>query len=554
MSDGSFCNAGGVPAVVQMTASPARKLSSMPSSPSVSRRQLLLGAGATGAAVALGVAAKPAAAASLVHPGMLHTDADLTRVRTELAGRSQSSWKPRPLATVVRGGAGQNYAQFYPDVHAAYQNALRWRISGEKAHADTAGAIINAWSSALTQVNGNADRFLAAGIYGYQLANAAELMRGYDGFDLAGAQRLLKNVFYPLNDSFLTRHNDACITNYWANWDLCTLASVMAIGILCDDRTLFDRAVTYLKTGAGNGAIRNAVPILHGDLGQWQESGRDQGHTVLGIGLLGTICEMAWNQGVDLYGYDDNRFLKGAEYVARYNLGKDVPFTAYHWGDGTKCAPRTQTVVSASARGQLRPVWELVLNHYVNRQGLSAPNVTAMAASVRAEGGGGDYGPASGGYDQLGFGTLLFTRDRTAVTAAATATPTASVPASASHRSGRTTAPPPARAADRPVGAASPKATPSRDFDLAGQQSGVGSATGALAGAAGVSAVAAAVGGALLLRLRTRRPGGALLDQVSEQAVNREAAPSAPAPYQHRRRCRPGSAGPATEAGPEAPD
>ena len=512
----------GAAASSMVTASPSRKPSLMPSSMPVGRRRLLLGAAAAGAGLALGAAAEPAVAASPAHPGMLHTETDFIRVRARLAagdpvvtagwqrltgnGRSQSSWKPRPLATVVRGGTGQNYAQFYPDVHAAYQNALRWRISGEPAHAVTAATILNAWSSTLTQVNGNADRFLAAGIYGYQLANAAELMRGYDGFDLAGLRRLLKEVFYPLNDSFLSRHNDACITNYWANWDLCTLASVMAIGILDDVRTVVDRAVTYLRTGAGNGAIANAIPFLHGDLGQWQQSGRDQGHTVLGVGLLGAICEMAWNQGIDLYGHDDNRFLKGAEYVARYNLGQDVPFTTYRWGDGQNCAPRTQTVVSAASRGQVRPVWELVYHHYVNRRGLAAPNVTAMAASVRAEGGGGDYGPASGGYDQLGFGTLMFTRDR-ATTASASATATAAratpaptrttpAPAASGHRPARPSAP-----AGPDASAGGPSVAPSRVLDLAGQQSGAGARTGLLAGLAGASAV----GGALLLRLRRRR-------------------------------------------------
>ena len=487
---------------------------------SAGRRRVLLGAAAAGAGLAVGAAAEPAVAASLTHPGMLHTETDFTRVRARLAagdpvvtagwqrltgnGRSHSSWTPRPLATVVRGGAGQNYAQFYPDVHAAYQNALRWRIGGDKAYAATAATILNAWSSALTQIGGNADRFLAADIYGYQLANAAELMRGYDGFDLAGMRRLLKNVFYPLNDSFLNRHNDACITNYWANWDLCTLASVMAIGILGDDRSLFDRAVTYLKTGAGNGAIAHTIPFLHGDLGQWQESGRDQGHTVMGVGLLGAICEMAWNQGVDLYGYDDNRFLKGAEYVARYNLGREVPFTEYHWGNGQNCAPRTQTVISAASRGQVRPVWELVYHHYVNRRGLAAPNVTAMAASVRAEGGGGDYGPASGGYDQLGFGTLMFTRERaatattTTAAARATSTPTRTTPTPAA--SGHRPAPPSVTAGAR-ASAGGPSVAPSRELDLAGQQSGAGPRTGLLAGLVGASAV----GGALLLRLRRRR-------------------------------------------------
>lgn len=33
---------------------------------------------------------------------------------------------------------------------------------------------------------------------------------------------------------------------------------------------------------------------------------------------------MAWSQGDDLYGMSDNRFLKAAEYVARYNNTADT--------------------------------------------------------------------------------------------------------------------------------------------------------------------------------------------------------------------------------------
>jgi hypothetical protein len=53
----------------------------------------------------------------------------------------------------------------------------------------------------------------------------------------------------------------------------------------------------------------------------------------------------------------------------------------------------------------------MIYNHYVNRRGLPAPYVAEFAASVRPEGGGGNYGPNSGGYDQLGFGTLTYTLD-----------------------------------------------------------------------------------------------------------------------------------------------
>ncbi|MER6091156.1 alginate lyase family protein [Streptomyces bluensis] len=400
----------------------------------VSRRGLLKTAGGLTAALAVGASATAltgpaeAAPATFTHPGMLHAYGELNRAKVRVAagdnpwlsgwnrltanGHSASTWAPRPQATVIRGGTGENYTILYNDIHAAYQNALRWKIAGTTANGDAAVRILNAWSSTLTSVTGNADRYLAAGIYGYQFANAAELMRGYSGFDLERFKTMMLNVFYPLNDRFLREHNDACITNYWANWDLCNMNSILAIGILCDDGAKYDQAVTYFKNGAGNGAIRNAVPFVYEDQGlaQWQESGRDQGHTVMGMGLMGAFCEMAWSQGEDLYGYDNNRFMKAAQYVAKYNLGEDVPFTTYRWGSGQNCAQQTHTVISSASRGHVRPVWDILHYHYARRRGLSVPYITRIAESVRPEGGGGDYGPNSGGFDQLGFGTLMYAK------------------------------------------------------------------------------------------------------------------------------------------------
>ncbi|GAA4053036.1 alginate lyase family protein [Streptomyces shaanxiensis] len=401
----------------------------------LSRRGLLKAAGGLTAALAVGASAAAltgapaeAAPAAFTHPGMLHAYGELNRAKVRVAAgddpwlsgwnrltansHSASTWQPNPQATIIRGGTGQNYGILYNDIHAAYQNALRWKVAGTTAHGDAAVRILNAWSGTLTTVTGNADRYLAAGIYGYQFANAAELMRGYSGFDLDRFKTMMLNVFYPLNNRFLNEHNDACITNYWANWDLCNMNSILAIGILCDDGAKYDQAVNYFKNGAGNGAIRKAVPFVYDSegLAQWQESGRDQGHSVMGIGLMGAFCEMAWSQGEDLYGYDSNRFMKAAQYVAKYNLGQDVPFTTYTWGTGQNCAQQSHTAVSAASRGQLRPVWDILHYHYARRRGLSVPYITAMAEQVRPEGGGGDYGSTSGGYDQLGFGTLMYAK------------------------------------------------------------------------------------------------------------------------------------------------
>jgi len=370
-------------------------------------------------------------AQTFIHPGLLHTEADFARMRDKVNasaqpwkgswdilvanGRSQLSWAARPVDTVRRGGDRQNYGQLMNDIAAAYQTALRWKITGDVAYANKSIEIMNAWSSTLQFVTGNADRFLAAGIYGYQFANAAEIMRTYSGWAAADFDRfknMLLTKFYPLSDDFLVNHNGACITNYWANWDLCNMAFILSLGVLCDRRDLYNRAIDYFKNGAGNGSITHAVWYLHSStLGQWQESGRDQGHCTLGIGLMGAFCEMAWNQGDDMYGYDNNRFMKGAEYVAKYNIGDSVPYVTYNWGTGQNCAASSQTVISSNSRGNIRPVWEMVYNHYANRMGLSVPAMSAYATIHRPEGGGGNYGTASGGFDQLGFGSLTFTRD-----------------------------------------------------------------------------------------------------------------------------------------------
>jgi hypothetical protein len=367
---------------------------------------------------------------TFVHPGLLHTEADFTRMRAKVRAKAQpwqdgwevlsanshssSTWTPNPLATVIRGAADENYGTLYNDIAAAYQNALRWKITGDRANGDTARDILNAWSATLKTVTGDADRFIAAGIYGYEFANAAELMRGYPGFDLSRFQTMMLNVFYPMNNAFLTKHNGAYITNYWGSWDMLSMASILAIGILCDQPAKVNQAISYFKNGAGNGSVLHEMPHLYaGGLAQWIEVGRDQGHATLGVGLMGAICQMAWNQGYDLYGYDDNRFLKGAEYVAQYNLGHSVPYTPYTWfygAPGVWSGSQTFTAASPDSRGNIRPIWEMLYNHYVRLKGLDAPYIAAFAAKVRPEGGGGDYGPDSGGYDQLGFGTLTYSR------------------------------------------------------------------------------------------------------------------------------------------------
>jgi hypothetical protein len=50
----------------------------------------------------------------------------------------------------------------------------------------------------------------------------------------------------------------------------------------------------------------------------------------------------------------------------------------------------------------------LFYGHYVQSEHRDAPELETALQQFGPEGGGGDYGPNSGGFDQLGYGTLTF--------------------------------------------------------------------------------------------------------------------------------------------------
>ncbi|SOE98848.1 Alginate lyase [Burkholderia sp. OK233] len=381
-----------------------------------------------------------------LHPGLLHTADDFIRMQQKVVTLKASpwidgwntllsclntynnlSWQPHAQSVVYRGSDGvhaENYSTLMDDIAVAYMCALYWKVSGDTAYADKAVQIMNAWSSTLTGIGGDITGFLVSGIQGYQFANVGEIMRTYSGWkaaDFAAFQAMMLNIFYPQNHQGLSQ-SLAPLTVY-SSWQLCCMASMLAIGVLCDRQDLFDEAVNYFKGGLGNGGLAQTVYYIHpGYLGQTQESGRDQGHNTLSISLLTTLCEMAWNQGRDLYGYDNNRVLAAAEYVAKGNLIQSgstyytVPFEPYNvsvYGSGSI----NDTAFSAWAQGNQRPEWAMIYNHYVNRQGLAAPYTQAFAMLMQPEGGG-TNGQNSGSFDQLGYGTLTFTRDAPTTVAA----------------------------------------------------------------------------------------------------------------------------------------
>jgi len=416
-----------------------------------------------------------------VHPGCLHTQEDFDRVKALLANGdatateaynylkaskyAQPTYTNTGVQTVVRGGgSGENYMQAARAASAAYQNAMLWRLTGKVNHATCAMSILNSWAKTCKGIGGDTNYALAAGLYGYAFANAAELLRDYEGWkadDFKAFQQWMIDVWYKSAIGFLRSRNGTWENtskwwqapgHYWSNWGLCNALCVVSIGVLCDDPFIYNQGLSFYKydqcnsfknltpeqVKAGDGYIwswglteylGNLVPIEcetpdsleaspWGKISQMQESGRDQGHASMALGLAVDICQVAFNQGDDLFAYMDNRLAGGIEHFAAYNMaGKlNLPFVKYiRQSNGFTVADGRGGVMtgdSESSRGNCRPYWDRVMAYYEGVKGITLPYASIARKTMGIDRGPGYYGETSGGFDHLGYTTLMCRRDK----------------------------------------------------------------------------------------------------------------------------------------------
>ena len=359
---------------------------------------------------------------------------------------AQASYTPNPQEILVRGDAtgtgvsGENYINACRDAAAAIQLGIRYLVSGETQYADAAVNILNSWADVCTTITANDNnQYLLAGFQGYQFANAAELLRDYEGWsetDQNDFRNWLLNVWYEKNRWFMENHggDGVCDLHYWSNWELANMASILAIGIYTENVEMVNFVYMNFREGEGSGALDNMIPYEpvsdpEGNtplIAQCMESGRDQGHATLVSSMCAELCQMAWNLGIDFYGMEDNKVLSMFEYTAKYNVtpftASIMPFTQYEYcPDGCGCSGgrgATHTEVSADDRGTERPCWEMIYAHYSQRNLASSAYYTKLFAeqlrytdgTLTGDGGAGvsRYGSNSSAFDQIGWGTLLF--------------------------------------------------------------------------------------------------------------------------------------------------
>lgn len=365
---------------------------------------------------------------------------------------AQETIKPSALETIVRGdpkGTGvesENYILCDQQAASAFQLALRWKISGDAKYAEASRAILNEWARVAKTITANDNnQYLLAGFQGHAFANAAELLRDYEGWtdsEQTVFKKWLKDLWYAKNYWFIDTHGGSgvCNLHYWSNWELANLASILAIGIYLEDKDMIEFVDRQYHRGAGSGALKNIVPFdpvadpsgKSFAIAQSMESGRDQGHGTLVASMSAELCRMAQNVGLDFWEADNYRILAMFEYTAKYNVkqnGKFVatsmPFTEYKYcPPGCGCSNQshgaTHTVVSSDGRGTERPCWELIYAYYVKEKKLPAnyayyskmfaDQLRYTGGTLTGDGGAGTsrYGSTSGAFDQLGWGTLLF--------------------------------------------------------------------------------------------------------------------------------------------------
>lgn len=368
--------------------------------------------------IAMLLAFMSAAAKEFVHPGILHSASDLERMASHIKdGVEPATGSFRLLSEDPKSSSGYEIQGPFPiisrsdkygftkkpcedDFNAAYYNSLMWAITGDESHARKSLEIIRAYAEVLRKIAPRDDP-LCAGLQGFIIVNAAEIIRwtypesqftgGWNSHDTELVSTMFREAFLPVFTKF---YNTPAYTN--GNWGLAVIKSMMGMAVFLDDHELFDESVRrYLDPEFDNGSLPNYIA----ESGQTQESGRDQAHSQLGLGCMAEACEVAWNQGTDLYSALGNRLLKGYEYVAKYNLGyDDVPFFTWKDKTGKYC---NWTKISTQARGNLRSVFEIVYGHYAGRMGLDMPYTREVLSKIRPEGKGFTC-------DHPGFGSLLF--------------------------------------------------------------------------------------------------------------------------------------------------
>lgn len=288
-----------------------------------------------------------------------------------------SSGEPSPVTAIAEGKFNGTIGN---DGRKVHDLALLYRLTDDSRYADEAVKILRRYNG-LTSCSARGTAPLDNGKI-YLMLEGAELLRDYSGWSEADRRAFADMLVYPAysdktypddhRDKYSDENNRITFywnicnfdTGRWGNQGLFAARGMMAMGIFLDNEKIYDRALNYIMNrearpddipysslrprrvrensqsaylvdysvawyDSGSQFISDeALEHYIYPNGQSQEACRDQGHAMVGVGLLCDIAEMAGNQGDDVYSACDSRLLLGLEYACRYNLS---PLTGEAW-------------------------------------------------------------------------------------------------------------------------------------------------------------------------------------------------------------------------------
>jgi hypothetical protein len=329
-----------------------------------------------------------------VHPGAVNGKAELDFVKEMIAAGKQPWTKAfKQMKGMAKSGSNPmewidshddagDAAISKEDALKAYANALTWYFTGQEIYAKQAIALLNAWSVLQGFNNGTDQDKLHAGWIGSLFGPAAEIMRAYPGWapgDITKVQEMFRRAYYPQLKSASTWNG---------NVDLAQIEALMNIAVFNEDSAEFYSGIERLRLRNPAYFYLAADPVSSRNYGgsnfpgswsgptRWvdgltQESCRDNNHHAQ-FALASAIhaAEVAWNQGVDVYTENTERYTAAMELMATQFLTGKM--------QGTCADDNTTTGIFDT--------WEMGYYHYHHRKGLSLPeseNVIKELVRVR---------------------------------------------------------------------------------------------------------------------------------------------------------------------------
>ncbi len=336
------------------------------------------------------------------HPGIFHSAEQLAVVKSKIeageepwksayqemkeSSQSSLSYEPRARANVECGGHNRpNHGcdDITQDGRTAYTHALHWILTGKQAHADKAIEILNAWANVHKETT-NKNAPLVIGWAGPHFINAAELLRysdsGWTDSDIAAFEDYIRAVYIPVTDNR---------TPPTPNWLFSILEVRMAVAVFTEDEKLWNECLETWRHRIVTSIYQTSdgkEPVRFGDesdafmrkwwYGAWQrgvwvdgisqETCRDMPHNQMGLKGMMTTAEIAWHQGVDLYGEEKKRLADYMEFHAKILMGDPTPMD-----------------LCTINKNSTRPTWEIGYNHLVNVKGMELPDSFRVIETIR---------------------------------------------------------------------------------------------------------------------------------------------------------------------------